>query len=96
MSEPTSADDPRQRRLEEAMAEYLIAADAGRPPEPEAFLARYADLRAELAGFLADRSALAGLIQPLLPARTPPPRHGAARGGGNPADFRHDRGGRRV
>ncbi len=78
MSEPTSPDDPRQQRLEQAMAEYLIATDAGRPPEPEAFLARYPDLRAELAGFLADRSALAGLVQPLLPAGMVPPAPGAA------------------
>ena len=68
MSEPTIPDDDRQRRLEEAMAEYLIAADAGRPPEAEAFLARYPDLRAELVEFLADLSALAGLVEPLLPA----------------------------
>ena len=59
MSEPTRPDDEQQRRLEEAMAEYLIAADAGRPPEAEAFLARYPDLRAELVAFLADLSALA-------------------------------------
>ncbi|HKI18556.1 MAG TPA: hypothetical protein VKA15_11780, partial [Isosphaeraceae bacterium] len=78
MSEPTSPDDDRQRRIEEAMAEYLIAADAGRPPESEAFLARYPDLRDELAGFLADLSALAGLVQPLLPAGMVPPAPGAA------------------
>ena len=55
------------------MAEYLIAADAGRPPEPEAFLARYPDLRAELAGFLADLSVLAGLVKPLRSAAAVPP-----------------------
>ncbi len=76
MNEPTSPDDARRRRLEEAIAEYLIAADAGRPPESEAFLARYPDLRDELAGFLADRSLLAGLVQPLLPAGTVPPAPG--------------------
>jgi tRNA A-37 threonylcarbamoyl transferase component Bud32 len=68
MSKPTILDDERQRQLEEAMAEYLIAADAGRPPEPEFFLARYPDLSDELAGFLADLSALAGLVEPLFPA----------------------------
>ncbi len=78
MSEPTSPDDDRQQRLEEAMAEYLIAADAGRPPESEAFLARYPDLRAELAGFLADRSVLAGLVQPLRSAAVVPPGLAAA------------------
>ena len=72
MSEPTIPDDDRQRRLEQAMAEYLIAADAGRPPERESFLARYPDLRAELIEFLADLSALAGLVEPLVPAAAPP------------------------
>ena len=38
MSEPTVPDGDRQRRLEAAMAEYLIAADADRRPEAEAFL----------------------------------------------------------
>jgi WD40 repeat protein len=71
MSEPTTPDDDRQRRLEEAMAEYLIAADAGRPPERTSFLARYPDLRAELVEFLADLSALAGLVEPLVPAAAP-------------------------
>jgi len=68
MSEPTIPDDDRQRRLEAAMAEFLIAVDAGWRPEPEPFLARYPDLRAELAGFLADLSAMAVLVEPLLPA----------------------------
>jgi hypothetical protein len=66
MSEPTIPNEDRQRRLEEAMAEYLIATDAGRPPEPESFLARYPDLRAELVEFMADLSGLAALVEPLL------------------------------
>jgi serine/threonine-protein kinase len=72
MTEPTNPDDNPQRRLEEAMAEYLMAADASRSPEPESFLALYPDLRAELVEFLADLSALAGLVGPLLPAAVPP------------------------
>ena len=89
MSEPTIPDDDRQRRLEEAMAEYLIAADAGRPPEPESFLARYPDLRAELAGFLADLwRCLAGLVEPLLPAVAASPVPGCAPSRGDPAVHR--------
>jgi WD40 repeat protein len=68
MSEPMLPDDDRRRLLEEAVADYLMAADAGRPPEQESFLARYPDLRAELAEFLADLSALAVLVEPLHPA----------------------------
>ena len=78
MSEPTIPDEDRQRRLEEAMAEYLMAADAGRPPEPESFLARYPDLRAELVQFLADLSGLAALVEPLLPAGAVRPGPGNA------------------
>ena len=55
----------REGRLEAAMAEYMIAADEGRAPEPESFLACYPDLRAELAEFLADQAGLARLIEPL-------------------------------
>ena len=78
MSEPTIQDDDRVRRLEEAMAEYLMAADAGRPPEPESFLARYPDLRAELVEFMADLSGLAALVEPLLPAGAVRPGPGHA------------------
>ena len=47
------------------MAEYMIAADAGRPPEPGSFLARYPDLRAELVDFLSvdGKTPLLGLLQ---------------------------------
>ena len=78
MSEPTIPNEDRQRRLEEAMAEYLIAADAGRTPEPESFLVRYPDLRAELVEFMADLSGLAALVEPLLPAGAIKPGPGNA------------------
>ncbi len=68
MSDPTATNPDPQRRLEEAMAEYLMAADAGRAPEPAAFLARYPDLQAELAEFLADQAGLARLVEPLRAA----------------------------
>ena len=77
MSEPTIPDDDRQQRLEEAMAEYLIAVDAGRRLEPEPFLARYPDLRAELVAFLADLSAGQLLVEPLLPAGAASPVPGS-------------------
>ena len=71
MSDPTATTPDPQRRLEEAMAEYLMAADAGRAPEHAAFLARYPDLRAELAEFLSDQAGLARLVEPLArPGRT--------------------------
>ena len=74
MSEPNIPDDDRQRRLEEAMAEYLVATDAGQQPEAGAFLARHPNFHAELAGFLADLAALSGLIKPLVPGSAAPSR----------------------
>ena len=71
MSDPTTPNADRQHRLEEAMAEYLLAADAGRAPQAEDFLARYPDLRAELAAFIADQAGLAKVIEPLA-GRTGP------------------------
>jgi tRNA A-37 threonylcarbamoyl transferase component Bud32 len=64
----TDPDADRRRRLDEAIAEYLVAADAGRAPEAGVFLARHPDLRAELAQFLADRAGLEQLFEPLRPA----------------------------
>ena len=78
MSEDTISDDDRLRRLENAIAEYLIAADTGRPLEPKSFLARYPDLRTELVGFLDDASAVAGMVEPLLRIRAGLPVPGNA------------------
>jgi WD40 repeat protein len=68
MSGTMTPDDERRPRLEQAMAEYLAAADAGRAPEADLFLGRYPDLRDELVEFLADQSGLARLVEPLRAA----------------------------
>ncbi len=47
----------REERVGEAVAWYYRAAEAGRPPDPAAFLARFPDLRPELESFLADKAA---------------------------------------
>src|SRR5947209_7573572 len=67
-----SADD----RVDEAVAEYLRAAQAGTPPDRAAFLARHPDLAAELAEFLDDRDLVERLLGPLAtPAhQSTPPR----------------------
>jgi hypothetical protein len=44
----------RDDRMDAAVAEYLAACDAGNPPDPAAFLARYPDLADSLAAFLDD------------------------------------------
>jgi hypothetical protein len=66
------------------MAEYLMAADAGRAPEPAAFLARYPDLRVELSEFLTDQAGLVRLVEPLRAG--PPALLGAAAAFTLPAD----------
>jgi tetratricopeptide (TPR) repeat protein len=65
MTGSEKSDQGRRQRLDEAIAEYLIDADAGRGPEREAFLARHPELRDELADFLNDQSNLARLVEPL-------------------------------
>ena len=58
MSESELTNAGRRLRLNEAIAGYLTAAEAGWTPDPEEFLARYPDLRPELALFLSDRTRL--------------------------------------
>ncbi|HEV3438736.1 MAG TPA: protein kinase [Gemmata sp.] len=47
----------RENRVGEAVAWYYRAAEAGSPPNPVDFLARFPDLRPELVSFLADKDA---------------------------------------
>jgi hypothetical protein len=68
-----------ERRVDEAIAEFLEAERAGRAPDPEAWLARHPDLADELRSFLADREHFARLARPpdggsatLAPASAPP------------------------
>jgi WD40 repeat protein len=54
---PPPADTPsREERINEAIAAYLRAAEAGQPPHPDHWLAQHADLADELRSFLADRA----------------------------------------
>jgi serine/threonine protein kinase len=67
--------NPRDERVDEAIAEFLEAAEAGRAPDVREFIARHADLATELEAFFADRKQFGQLVQPLMPAPQ-------ARGGG--------------
>ena len=51
---PLSGD--RDRRVDEALAEYLAGCDAGIPPDHTAFLAKYPDLADSLTEFLDDHA----------------------------------------
>src|SRR5947209_6996602 len=64
--EPTP-DPGRLARVERALAEYLLAADAGRPLDPAEFAARHPELQPELEELLAAEAELRRLSDPLRP-----------------------------
>jgi len=55
----------REHLLDEVVTAYLKEARAGHTPQPEAWLARYPELAADLAEFFADRAAVERLAAPL-------------------------------
>ena len=67
----------REERLHEAVLAYLQAVDAGRPPAPSEFLARYPDLADELSAFFDDQEEVPRRLAPLndaLPSSLPETR----------------------
>src|SRR6516162_10029739 len=68
-----AAPSAREDRLQEALVAYLEEVDAGRPPDPAAFLARYPELASDLQAFLDTQERLDPLLAPLRavsPARS--------------------------
>jgi WD40 repeat protein/tRNA A-37 threonylcarbamoyl transferase component Bud32 len=65
MSLPTSDPAGRDRRLDEIVTAYLKAVEAGEAPDPQAWLARYPDLAADLAAFFAAEAQVGQLADPL-------------------------------
>ena len=96
---PANADSaPRDQRLDEALAEYLLAAEAGRTPDRREFLARHPDLAGDLASFFNDEDCvrrMAGSMNvPSREALAPgavAAAHCAGRAGSGAASRRPDR-----
>jgi hypothetical protein len=66
MADPSSPESTeRERRLEEILAAYLAAEDAGQAPEPEALITRFPDLADELCAFLQELERIRSLAAPL-------------------------------
>jgi len=64
----------REQRVNEAIAAYLEAVDAGRTPDPKEFIAANRDIAQELESFLANRDDFERMAKPLLPAVAVAPR----------------------
>jgi len=73
---PSEANDSaaRDRRVDEVIAAYLEAVDAGETPDPSEFIAKHGGLAEELAAFFADRDQFARLAEPLQAAAAIPDR----------------------
>ena len=65
--DPESASE-REKRLNNVLAAYLEAVEAGQQPKREEWIARYPDVAAELTEFFANQERLASLAAPLRAA----------------------------
>jgi WD40 repeat protein/tRNA A-37 threonylcarbamoyl transferase component Bud32 len=63
---------PREESVNEAIADFLDAAAAGRAPDPYEFIARHPEIAAELQAFFADREQFKEFALPVLPAARRP------------------------
>ena len=65
--------DDRRGRLDAAVAEFLGAVDAGRPLDPDAWLASHPDLASDLASFLDSLHHIRPNVGPIRTAGFEPP-----------------------
>jgi WD40 repeat protein/tRNA A-37 threonylcarbamoyl transferase component Bud32 len=67
----------REQHVNEAIAAYLEAADAGQAPDRKAFIAHHPDIAADLEAFFADQDQFERLAEPLNPSTVVPSPDGA-------------------
>ncbi len=84
MASSSSEPSPRDQRVNEIIAAYLEAVDAGQTPDRQAILACHPDLADELAAFFADQDQFKHRAAPLGPALPGPPVHADATGEHSP------------
>src|SRR5262245_55935883 len=68
----TSSPGDFDARLEQVLAEYLRAAEAGTPLDPQQLIDKYPDLAAELRSFFANRAAWERIARPLKASAVEP------------------------
>ena len=67
----STVDRSRAGALEQALAEYLLASEAGAAPERDVFVAAHPELAGELRAFFEDEARLHYLADPLRPEASP-------------------------
>lgn len=68
MSAETNDSSAREQRVDEAIAAYLEAVDAGQTPDSNDFIAQHRDIADDLEAFLANRDQFERLAEPLQAA----------------------------
>jgi WD40 repeat protein/tRNA A-37 threonylcarbamoyl transferase component Bud32 len=82
MSDAPSNPSQREQRLQDILAAYIQAAEAGHAPDRQKLLADHPDLADELASFFANRDDFARLAEPVAPPAAQAATMGAAASAG--------------